>query len=91
MHLFGHIRRSQEVITAMNNITMHQTNRVRFGDNHPTGDPEPAIPHNVHPLTCGTNSNHTPLYPFFNVEKNRIEMHCRDCGYTQLNGAMFGV
>lgn len=67
-------------LETMNNVSLHQTDRLfpptEIGDG-------PAIPFRVHPLTCGNDSGHTPLYPYWNGE--RVQLICRDCGYTQNN------
>lgn len=34
----------------------------------------------MHPLTCGNDSNHRPLYP---VWEDRIVLRCPDCDYVQ--------
>ena len=75
------------VVAAMNGVTRHQTDRV-FPDRMFGGEP---LRHRVHPLTCGNDSNHAPLFPFWNEEEQRMELWCRDCDYTQTNAAMFSV
>lgn len=36
---------------------------------------------NLHPLTCGTDSNHQPLEAV--EENNQVILKCKDCDYTQ--------
>ena len=36
---------------------------------------------NVHPLTCGKDSNHTPLLPM--ELEGRVVLACKDCDYIQ--------
>lgn len=61
---------------VMNAITRHQTGRWE---------------HPVHPLTCGNDSRHAPLFPFWNEQEQRMELWCADCDYTQTNAAMFST
>ena len=37
----------------------------------------------VHPLTCGVDSNHTPLRPVIDIALERVILVCEDCGYMQ--------
>lgn len=37
---------------------------------------------NLHPLTCGNDSNHTPLIPIRDAD-GTIILICPDCIYTQ--------
>lgn len=37
----------------------------------------------MHPLTCGNNSNHSPLYPL--IEGDAVVLVCADCDYRQDN------
>lgn len=73
-----------EALETMNNVSRHQTDRLfpptRMGDH--------VFPHKVHPLTCGNNSDHTPLFPYWNGE--RVQLICRDCDYTQNNAGPAG-
>ncbi len=77
------LEEARAVISAMNGISSHQTDRL-FGDMQID---ETVIKMRFHPLTCGNDSNHTPLFPFF--ENGSVKLICRDCNYTQDNGAMF--
>lgn len=86
--LTSYVRHLKRVVTAMNNVTSHQTNRIPVKDVQ--GEPINQK-WTVHPLTCGNDSNHTPLFPFFNWKENRMELHCRDCDYTQDNGAIYDI
>lgn len=75
-------RRLRAALDHMNAVSKHQTNHVfvrapgedaiadMFGGRYP-----------VHPLTCGTNSSHTILFPYWDGE--RVIMRCRDCDYVQ--------
>lgn len=39
----------------------------------------------VHPLTCGTESDHRPLLlPRWNSEQQRVELWCAECDYVQV-------
>ncbi len=61
---------AKAALDRMNAISLHQTDRIA---------PEPFNAR--HPLTCGNDSNHTPLYPYWNGD--HLELICRDCNYTQ--------
>lgn len=61
-------------LAAMNAISAHQTNHA-LGEGSWTGR------FRVHPLTCGNDSNHTVLFPYFNGEK--VVLRCPDCDYVQ--------
>lgn len=78
--LVQRVRHLEAVIQVMNNVSYHQTDRL-----HPAievgGVTFPTM--RMHPLTCGKDSAHTPLYPFYNGE--RVQLICRDCDYTQDN------
>lgn len=76
-----------DALETMNNVSLHQTDRI-FPPTQIIGS-GPAIPFRVHPLTCGNNSNHTPLFPYWNGE--RVQLICRDCDYTQDNAGHCGV
>lgn len=76
------INRLRAIIDALNGVTNHQTNR-------PRREGFAGLPFEGHPLTCGNDSNHTPLYPFFNGKK--VVLVCRDCDYTQDNAAMYST
>jgi hypothetical protein len=66
-------------LEAMNNVSLHQTDRIF----PPTQVGEFSFPTRLHPLTCGNNSDHAPLYPYWNGD--RVQLICRDCDYTQNN------
>jgi hypothetical protein len=59
-------------LQSMNNVTLWQTNR-KFPNKKPYNA--------MHPLTCGNDSNHTPLFPYWNGAS--VILMCRDCDYTQ--------
>jgi hypothetical protein len=64
----------RSALGAMNAVARHQLNEVF----------ESAIPGMkayVHPLTCGRDSNHTVLFPFWTGE--RVVLRCPDCEYEQ--------
>lgn len=67
-------------LETMNAVTAHQTDRL-----FPPTDLGGGItfPIKFHPLTCGNDSNHTILFPYWDGEK--VCLWCRDCGYTQDN------
>jgi len=71
-------------LEIMNNVSLHQTDRMF----PPMDLGGVKIPSRVHPLTCGNNSDHTPLYPYWNGE--RVQLICRDCDYTQDNAGPCG-
>lgn len=74
-----------EALRIMNEITAHQTNYTERGhilEREIFRKPFPA-----HPLTCGSDSNHAPLYPYWTGEK--VILMCRDCDYVQMNCAGF--
>lgn len=73
------VARLLAALAAMNSVVAHQTDRLGIGMG-PNG-----LPLKVHPLTCGNDSGHTPLYPFWDGEK--VVLVCRDCDYTQDNCA----
>ena len=68
-----------KALNIMNNVSLHQTNRLfppmEFGGI--------KMPTRLHPLTCGNDSNHGNLYPYWNGE--RVQLICPDCNYTQNN------
>jgi hypothetical protein len=39
------------------------------------------VARSVHPLTCGNDSNHPPLFPL--VHAQRIVLRCAHCDYRQ--------
>lgn len=59
------------VIEQMDALTRWQTGH--WPDAEPT--------RRMHPLTCGNNSNHSPLYPMF--DNDRVVLVCADCDYRQ--------
>lgn len=65
-----------KIIGTMNAISLHQTDR-------PKRDLIPGIRAINHELTCGNDSGHTPLFPYYETETNRVVLICRDCDYTQ--------
>lgn len=62
---------ADQLLDQMNAVTIWQTGR------HPDGTPL----HRMHPLTCGNNSNHAPLFPL--IDGDRVVLVCADCDYTQ--------
>jgi hypothetical protein len=66
------VQEYRDIIFIINSYTLHQTNRLFE---------LPTPFNNIHPYTCGNNSDHTPLYPYFDGEK--VRLICRDCDYTQ--------
>jgi hypothetical protein len=66
-------------LETMNNVSLHQTNRL-----FPPIECDDGVkmPVRLRPLTCGNNSAHGNLYPFWNGE--RVQLICPDCDYTQL-------
>lgn len=81
------IVRLRRALDAMNRVCLHQTNR--YGMAPMIGEEEHRTVRRVpaHPLTCGTDSRHAPLYPYFNGV--RVVLICRYCDYTQTNCAGF--
>lgn len=78
--LLERVRYLERVIKTMNTVSYHQTDRLFPA--HTIGDLKfPQM--RMHPLTCGKDSAHTPLYPYYNGE--RVQLICRDCDYTQNN------
>lgn len=73
--------RLRAALDQMNAISKHQTNHVFMAaPDHPMAAWYGGrIP--VHPLTCGTNSGHTLLFPFW--DGARVILRCRDCDYEQ--------
>ena len=70
-----------EFIRSMNAVSLHQTDRpYRVGE---------MVRMRFHPLTCGNDSKHTPLFPL--CEDGKVKLICRDCDYTQDNAGMFSV
>lgn len=70
-----------EFLMQMNSISKHQTNHVFQSK---PGDPMSEwftgrIP--VHPLTCGNDSRHTILFPFWTGTS--VILRCPDCDYEQ--------
>lgn len=71
------------VIASLNAISIHQTDRAMMTKLDDGG----SLKTKLHPLTCENDSTHTPLYPYWDGQQ--IQLICRDCDYTQDNGAMF--
>jgi hypothetical protein len=67
----------KNIVDRMNSISLHQCNREK------DGSPRWAM----HPLTCGNNSSHPPLFPWFDGEQ--ICLICSECDYTQKNSSIF--
>jgi hypothetical protein len=75
---FAYINKLQSIIERMNAVTLHQCSREY------DGSPRRIA---MHPLTCGNDSRHGVLMPWF--DGRRIRLVCPDCDYTQSNSAMF--
>lgn len=73
----------QEIIDRMNAVSLHQCGRDHDG----TPRQYQGIPMRGHPLTCGVDSSHGNLYPWF--DGKRLCLLCPDCDYTQNNAAIF--
>lgn len=71
--------RMREALEGMNAVSAHQTNRV-FPPMDIGGF---TIPQMVHPLTCGNDSRHGNLYPYWNGDI--VTLVCPDCDYVQAN------
>lgn len=91
--LLAEVRRLQaenasvmSALASMNAVIDHQTDRLG-GKERDAGNW--GVYPKFHPLTCGNDSSHTPLFPYWTGE--RVILICRDCGYTQNNAAMFSV
>lgn len=78
------IARLQRAIAGMNGVSDHQTDR-RGG----VVQEIDGFRMRFHPLTCGKDSRHAPLYPYW--DGRRVVLICRDCDYTQGNAAMFST
>jgi hypothetical protein len=74
----AYVNKLQSIIERMNAITLHQCNREYDGSQRRFA---------MHPLTCGNDSRHGVLLPWFDGKK--IRLVCPDCDYTQNNSAMF--
>lgn len=72
------LTRLQLAVSLMNAIVDHQTNRLSFG---PTEGH--SFPTRVHPFTCGNDSSHTILFPYWTGKK--VVLRCHDCDYQQEN------
>ena len=68
----NYVNELQGIIEKMNAISLHQCNR-----NYDGSPREWAM----HPLTCGKNSSHRNLFPWF--DGKQIKLLCPDCDYTQ--------
>ncbi len=64
----------------MNAVSLHQCNRHYDGSHK-------GVFKRMHPLTCGKDSSHGRLFPWF--DGKRIRLICPDCDYTQGNAAIF--
>ena len=73
-----YINELQGIIERMNAVSLHQCNREY------DGSPKPWA---MHPLTCGKDSSHGNLFPWF--DGKAIRLLCPDCDYTQSNAAIF--
>jgi len=73
-----YINELQAIIERMNAVSLHQCNREY------DGSPKRWA---MHPLTCGKDSSHGRLLPWF--DGKRIRLICPDCDYTQGNAAIF--
>lgn len=67
----------EAALRTMNAVSLHQTDRV-FPD-----EGKDRIRMRIHPLTCGNDSRHTPLFPLW--KDGKVKLICRDCDYTQDN------
>jgi hypothetical protein len=73
------------VIEGLNAITLNQTGKkIQNGKIVSRG-----IFEQVHPLTCGNDSRHPNLMPFF--FNNKIHLVCPECDYVQENASIFSV
>jgi hypothetical protein len=73
-----YVNELQSIIERMNAVSLHQCNREY------DGSPKRWA---IHPLTCGKDSSHGRLFPWF--DGKRIRLICPDCDYTQGNAAIF--
>ena len=73
-----YINELQAIIERMNAVSLHQCNREYDGSPMRFG---------MHPLTCGKDSSHGNLFPWF--DGKAIRLLCPDCDYTQSNAGMF--
>ena len=73
-----YVNELQSIIERMNAVSLHQCNREC------DGSPKRWA---MHPLTCGKDSSHGRLFPWF--DGKRIRLICPDCDYTQGNAAIF--
>lgn len=67
------------IIETMNSVSLHQTSRL-FPPIEIGGVETPT---KLHPLTCGNDSSHGALFPYWNGK--RVQLICPDCDYTQDN------
>ena len=83
LDLLNENKKLKNALNSMNNVVNHQTNRI-FDHLIPNLNID-KFPNNilgkVHPLTCGNNSDHLPLFPFWNGEN--VILLCADCKYEQ--------
>lgn len=72
---------------TINRVVDWQTNRLSFepelGEGAMARSELPVFPMQVHPLTCGNDSRHTILFPYFDGKK--VVLRCADCDYEQQN------
>ena len=73
-----YVKELQSIIKRMNAVSLHQCNRKYDGS---------LKRWPMHPLTCGNDSSHGLLFPWF--DGKRIRLVCPDCDYTQGNAAIF--
>lgn len=77
-------KEGEQALATMNAVSLHQTNRIL----PPIEVGGVMMPRPVHPLTCGKDSRHGNLYPFWNG--SRVQLICPDCDYTQDNAGPCG-
>jgi len=73
-----YVNELQSIIERMNAVSLHQCNREYDGSPRRFG---------MHPLTCGKDSSHRNLFPWF--DGKAIRLLCPDCDYTQDDAGIF--
>lgn len=80
--MMARAREQGAALAAMEAICAHQSNRslppsdIEWNGERMFGTRTP-----VHPLTCGNDSNHTPLFPHW--DGKAVVLRCPDCEYIQ--------